>query len=60
MPPVILWVLAVAAALCMILALMQYIPIFYGILSGKYNIESESFEDEKSDAPADERAGQAR
>ena len=59
-PPVILWVLAVAAALCMILALMQYIPIFYGILSGKYNIESERFEDKNNDAPADEKAGHAK
>lgn len=38
------WVMSGVCSLCMIAALVQYYPIFKGIQSGTYNIETEQFE----------------
>ena len=43
-PPSVVWVLSGFACALMIMALLQYYPIFRGIFSGKYKLETERFE----------------
>ena len=40
------WAMAAACSAAMIAALISYVPVFLGILSGAYNVETERFEGE--------------
>lgn len=42
--PWVLWCMVAFSCLLMILAVLQYYPIFRGIINGTYNIETEQFE----------------
>ncbi len=42
----LIWIMVGLTCLCMILAIFQYLPIFFAIKNGKYNVETEQFEGE--------------
>ncbi len=41
-----IWALAGIPCLCMLLAMIQYYPIYVGLIHGTYNLETEQFEGE--------------
>ena len=48
LPDVVFWVLCALVCISLLLALGQYAMIFRAIRNGKYNIETEKFEDEQT------------